>query len=298
MTMTCSMTGFGRGESCSEIGAFTVEVRSVNHRYLESRVHVPRQLGVLEGALTRMIKSRIRRGKVDASVKWQPAPRYGARVRFNQAMLQEYMIELEEMLAALGRETSLPVPYLLDLPGVSETEEPAIDEAELLSLAGEALVAALENLNREREREGAELRKDILTRIETLKQQRLSILEQRETAAEKWREKMRAKAEQWASAEGVQIEPGRLEQEVLLLVERSDITEELVRLEAHFTAFEEAFVSSDAPSLGKALEFLTQELLRETNTIASKSRDSAIAGAVLTMKGEIEKIREQVLNLE
>ncbi|MFP4382321.1 MAG: YicC/YloC family endoribonuclease [Candidatus Sumerlaeia bacterium] len=301
MSPIMSMTGFGRGDASNHLGCFEMEIKSVNHRFLESRVHLPRQIQMnfLEPALNRLLKTKFQRGKVDVSVRWSPSPEAQARARFNRDLIREYSEELEEVAKNCGRpDEKVSLEYILSLPGVSETDIPELDETELQNLAGAALGEAMDHLLEERRREGGALESELRQRLENIAELREKVLERREQVLENYRERLMKKAEEWARDTSIQIEPGRLESEIMMYADRSDITEELVRLQAHIEAFLKALDSPEDEAQGKPLDFLTQELLRETNTIASKSRDTDLASSVLVMKNEIEKIREQILNVE
>jgi uncharacterized protein (TIGR00255 family) len=296
-----SMTGYGRGEAGGAAGVFEVEIKSVNHRFLEAKVYLPRQLQMnqLETPLTRRVKEKLGRGKVDVSVRWNPSPEYQPRARFNREVLGIYDREVADMARALGRaDEKIRLEFLLGLPGVSETDAPELEEAWIEELATVALDAALDKLLDERRREGAALEEELRGRLDNMEAMRAEIESRRDEVVASFRERLQKKAEDWARDAGIQIDAGRLEAEVMLYVDRSDVTEELVRLKTHIDAFRDALSRPENEAQGKALDFLGQEFLRETNTIASKSRDTGIAALVLSLKGEIEKIKEQVLNVE
>ena len=298
MAGTMSMTGFGTGESRSELGVFAVEIKSVNHRFLEPRVYLPRELSSLELPLTRLVKDRLGRGKVDVSVRWTPSPECLPKAAFSLAVLRQYEAAVREAAGLLGRDETVSLEFLLGLPGVMETTATDADTSPLAELAASAINQALDALVEERRREGAVLEREVLSRLDNLAGLAQEVEARREQVVEAYRERLRKKAEEWAQTASFQLEPGRLEAEVLMFAERSDITEELVRLRAHVEAFRAAFTGTSAGPQGKPMEFLSQELLREANTMASKSRDTAVSSAVLGMKNEIEKIREQILNVE
>jgi len=293
-----SMTGFGRADLSSDIGSFAVEIKAVNHRFLDARIHLPRELSSLEIPLLKTLKSRLGRGKVEVSVRWTPSGHAVARMRFNRELLREYQAELALRAVPLRPEDAVPFEYVLSLPGVAEKDAPQVDQEEILKLADDALVQALDILVAEREREGVVLERELLLRLDNMASMRTQIEEQSGEVVEAFRQRLAKKAAEWAEATSLQVEGGRLETEVMMFAERSDITEELTRLAAHLEAYREAMAADDDAPRGKPLEFLTQELLRETNTIASKARDTSILSTVLAMKHEIEKIREQVMNVE
>lgn len=293
-----SMTGFGQAELENALGRFRVEIKSVNHRYLESRIHLPRNLSHLEMELTKTLKAALHRGKVDASVWWQPAETQLPKVHFNPQMLAYYDEQLREAGAEAGLNAEVSLEYLLGLPGVCQEDQAPREEDELAQALADCLQEALKKLQDERRREGQQLEEELAGRLEVLEKTAGAIEERREVVQKKYRDRLLKKVEEWTRETGSPVEPGRMESEVLFVAERADITEELVRLTAHIQAFREKLGEGSGGPVGKPLEFLSQELLRETNTIASKSRDTDIASDTLRMKNEIEKIREQVMNVE
>ena len=296
--MVRSMTGFGRAAKTSETGGFVMEIKSVNHRFLDSRIYLPRDLSSLEIPLSKILKKRLARGKVDVSVQWTPAADYLPRLEFDRELLKHYQTEIVNLAQPLRCEDQVPFEYLLSLPGVSEKKTPDLDLGPVLDLASETLGEALDALVAERGREGEALRQDLAERLDNLETNRAAIEERREEVVEAFRARLKKKAKEWAASVSVQMDEGRLETEILLFAERSDVTEELTRLAVHIVAFRKDLEAEDGEPKGKPLEFLTQELLRETNTIASKARDTDILSRVLEMKNEIEKIREQIMNVE
>jgi uncharacterized protein (TIGR00255 family) len=298
MSQIHSMTGFGRAEATSEAGTITVEIKSVNHRFLDSRVHLPREMAAFEIPLLRTVKERLGRGKVDVSVRWAPSAAYVPRLHFNASLLTLYQEEIRTLARRSDCDGEVGLEYLLGLPGVAEKETPDVEQAAMLELTSSALAAALDTLVAERKREGSALLSDFLTRLDVLEAMRKQVEERRVEVTDLFRTRLAKKAAEWAKAASVQIDSGRLETEVLLFAERSDISEELTRLDAHIAAYRQNLSGKAPGPHGKPLEFLTQELLRETNTIASKARDLSIASATIEMKNEIEKLREQVMNVE
>ena len=299
MPCLISMTGFGRAEGASELGSFVMEIKSINHRFLELHINLPRDLAALELPLTRIVREKLTRGKVDVFVRWNPSPDLQPRTEFNQSILQHYNLETCRIAKELGRENeTVSLEYLLGLPGTTENQSVSIDQTALFALAPETLLRALDVITAERRREGEALDAEIRNRLTQLENLRVAVEARREEVIAIYRDRLRKKAAEWAQMANIQLDPGRLEAEVLLFADRSDVTEELVRLQAHIAAFYAALDGANSEAQGKSLEFLTQELLREANTLASKSRDTSITTSVLGMKNEIEKIREQILNVE
>ena len=299
MSALRSMTGFGRAEKSAAVGNFAVEIRSVNHRFLDVHVALPRDLSWLEMPLMAAAKGRLARGKVEALVRWTPAPDHVPRARFNAALLDAYAVELARIAEELGRrEEKVSLEFLLTLPGVQEREAMDADQEAILALAEATLGEALERLVAERTREGAALHATFRGLLGGLLERRAQVEARRGEVVEVYRQRLRKRAAEWAESAQVRVDEARLETEILLYAERSDISEELMRLGVHLQAFTALLDATDDKPLGKPMEFLAQEMLRETNTIASTSRDAAILSTVVEMKNEIEKIREQVLNVE
>lgn len=294
-----SMTGFGRAEKSGAAGSFAVEIRSVNHRFLDFHITLPRDLSWLEMPLMAAAKGRLARGKVEALVRWTPSPDHAPRARFNETLLDAYAVELARIAEALGRrDEKVSLEYLLGLPGVLEREAMDADQEAILALAEATLGEALDRLVAERTREGGALRETFRGLLDDLLARRAQVEARRGEVVEVYRQRLRKRAAEWAESAQVRVDDGRLETEILLYAERSDIAEELARLAVHLKAFGDLLESAEDKPLGKPMEFLAQEMLRETNTTASKSRDAAILSTVIEMKNEIEKIREQVLNAE
>jgi uncharacterized protein (TIGR00255 family) len=298
MPPIASMTGYGRAEKTTELGTFSAEVKTVNHRFLETRVHVPRELSRFEIPLQRVIDERLSRGKVDASIRWKPSPGYASKAVFNEDLLERYATEIARIAENLDREDTVSLEFLLGLPGVSDGDTLELDDDVILEQSTNCLNEALDVLIDERRREGKSLADALLALLNNLDAQRMDIAGQTQSVVDACRERLMKKASEWAQSASIQVDPGRLEAEVLMFADRADVTEELTRLETHITAFREALTNESLPSQGKPLDFLTQELLREANTTASKARNSAIVALVLSMKNTIEKIREQVMNIE
>ncbi len=292
-----SMTGYGRGEAVSGGRIFTVEIKTVNHRFFEPSVRMPRKLMALEATLRQALKERIVRGKTDVFVTYENHSDEQGEVWLNSARLGEYIMALREEGARYGLSDDLSVSSILRIPDVLETEELQEDEELLTSLLLEACTKALDALDVMREKEGENLRRDILDKIASLEQARSRIAERAPFVVSDYRERLRARMEELMAPEVWRsLDATRLAQEVTLFSDKCCIDEELTRLSSHFAQFRQ--ILSQKEPAGKKLDFLTQELNRETNTIASKSNDLDITREALAMKNEIEKIREQIQNLE
>jgi uncharacterized protein (TIGR00255 family) len=292
--MIRSMTGFGRSERRSGAVQVGVEIRCVNHRYAESRVRVPRVLASMEETLRQRLMSAVVRGRADASVS-VTGLESGAPVEVNHSLVAAYLKAGSEIAARHGIAGSITLESLLTLPGAVSvrSENDSLSAAQRRLVEG-AFDAAVKELSRARLREGSHLAADIRKRLRAVAGSQAAIAARARKAASRWARRVKERAAQIAS---VQVDPSRLAQEVALLASRSDITEELVRLAGHVKQARALLGRSKEP-VGKKLDFLVQEMHRETNTINAKAEDLEISRLALAVKGEIEKIREQVQNLE
>ncbi len=286
------MTGFGAADGDVAGGRLRLEIRSVNHRHLSVQLKVPGQLSDAEGAIRERLRQHFDRGHVTVAGRWLEEPSTADAVEVDV----ERARALVGALRKLGRELKLTgkvdLPTVARLPEVVRVTraEAAPDGSGVLGLLDRAARACVP----EREREGAALCADLVARLEAL----AALARQVAAAAPERlvRERDRLAASVRELAGGVAVDAGRLAQEIAYLADRLDITEELVRFDAHLAAMREALAGSDAA--GRRLSFLLQELGREANTIGSKANDAGIAAAVIAMKTELEKLREQVENLE
>lgn len=296
-----SMTGFGSATtSSSEIGEVTVEVKSLNNRFLDVNMKLPRELSSAEIQVREEVKRHLRRGKVDMYVRWTAAQGAQALYEINKPLLQHYALQLEEALHSIGGgEGRIDLNALLALPGVVVPTASAIEGGALLSTAMAAVSGALQALNDSRFHEGQQLVSAISGHLDVLEQLREQVATAKDQLLDDYRSRVRERMEALAKATDVTIDPNRLETELVLYADKSEITEELVRLTAHLKTFRKTLAAPPAAEpVGKSLDFLVQELLREANTIGNKARGVAVAQLIVQMKSEIEKIREQVQNLE
>jgi uncharacterized protein (TIGR00255 family) len=294
--MIRSMTGFGRGEAATAQARLEVEIRGVNHRFLEIRFRMPQELSDMEGELRQRVAQVARRGRVDVFVERTRSAEPEAEVTFNRAVVRGYLETASRIQSEFALQGGLDLPAVLALPGAMRVEfrrdEGGADEHALLR---QALEGALRSFDEARTQEGAKLVKDLSDRLGVLELQVQSVRQAAELSLPQTLEKIRKRMDSLLA--GVPLDPGRLAQEAAYLAGRSDIDEELVRLSAHLAKAAETLASSDGP-VGKSLDFLVQELHREVNTIASKSESLEISQIALRMKGEVERVREQVQNLE
>lgn len=293
------MTGFGRGETEADGYLFRVEIKSVNHRYFNVNLRLPREFSHLENRLAGVLSSRVERGHLNVGLDVETAAGGGSRgPRLDREVLDGYL-EIVESLEGLWnvRKGGVTVEALLGLPGVIAWEDEAIelDDASFLAGAESALEAALLGLIESRETEGRALESDLRDRLATIESWRAKIEERAPLREARERERLRAKiAELIGDLDEMLVE--RLEKEVVLLADRLDVAEELTRMAAHLELFG-AELDADG-AVGRKLTFILQEMLREANTIGSKANDPEMQQAAIEIKSEIEKMREQAENVE
>lgn len=296
--MTQSMTGFGGATFRVGDAAFDVEVRSVNHRHLDARVRVPRLLSPLEPGLRARIQERFDRGKFDCSISTPDGASTTQQLVVDREAAREYLRAAREIAAEEGVGGELSVADLLSLPGVSRFTEPSLSLEELRSSAHEALDRALDALAAMRGAEGAALARDLQERLDRVGHLSGELEGRAGTVQEAVRERLRRRARQLEADTGL-LDEARLHQEVTLAAERLDINEEIVRLRSHVDQFRKTLEESGpGRPVGRRLEFLLQELSREANTIGSKGADAPIAHLIVDLKTELERMREQVQNVE
>lgn len=292
-----SMTGFGHGEASAEGRLLTVDVKTVNHRFFEPSIRLPRKLLAFENDLRNLLKDRVGRGKTDVFVNYANHSEEQGAVWLNSARLGEYVKALRAEGEKYGLRDDLSVSGILRIPDVLETEESEEDDELLKALLLDAASRAADALDQMREKEGNALCADILTKISALEESRARIALRAPFVVAEYKTRLENRLAELLSPEATKVlDAGRLAAEVTIFSDKCCIDEELTRLASHFAQFRQIIGGREA--CGKKLDFLTQELNRETNTIASKSNDLEITREALSMKNEIEKIREQIQNLE
>mgnify|MGYP005836359175 CR=1 FL=1 len=289
-----SMTGFGSASVEQGPWRWMAEVRSVNHRFLELRFSMPREFARWEAELRALVQSHAARGKVDVSVNVSGRAEKVLRVQVNVPLARRYVQAWRDLQKAVALPGDIDLRLLLErseLFTVSEQPRSAEQDRELLH---KVVAQALSHWDRERRREGRALERDLRARLASLEEIRRSIHARVETLVPALMERLRRRVR--ALLENRELDEQRLAQEVVLIAERSDVTEELVRLKTHLAAARATL--REAGSVGKRLEFLFQELHREFNTIASKSADAEVTRLTIAARTEIEKLKEQVQNVE
>ena len=296
--MILSMTGFGRATLRLESLGFDVEVRSVNHRHLDARVRVPRILSTCEVDLRARIQQRIGRGKVDLTIATSDDSTVLARVDIDRGVAVEYGRVARELGGIDGVEGSLTVDTLIGLPGVTHLAEPEFRADELLEALLGGVDRALDALLEMRASEGKAIERDLMSRLERVEALADSIDSRSGQVADAVRDRLRKRTEQLRLETGL-LDEARLHQEIVIAADRLDVTEEIVRLRSHMEQFREIVKGAGVGvPVGRRLDFLLQEFGREANTIGSKGSDAPIAHDVVELKAELERIREQVQNIE
>lgn len=289
--MAKSMTGWGRGEFAIGTEVFSTEVKSLNHRYLDISLRTPERFALFENNIRDEIKKRFSRGSFTLYIS--PVSAEAPPLRLNLQMARLYMEAAKELERELGIKSELNSLAMLRLKDIFTFEKRGhFTEADWESVKA-GLGAAFAQAEEWRVKEGANLKEDLLTRLSVVEDLVTGIVERAPKVIEEHKERLRADIEKLV---GGRVDPQRILLEAAVFAERSDINEEITRLKSHLDMFRK-FLKFDEP-VGKRLDFLCQEIGRETNTIGSKPSDIAITQTVIEMKGEVEKIREQVQNIE
>ena len=293
--MIRSMTGYGQGTAERGELRVVVELRAVNHRFCDVRLRLPGSLLSQERMLRKAIQDRVRRGRVEGSVRLERAD--GAEsAGFNRSMLQEVLTAVEG-LRARGLQGEVDIASVLTLPGMLRSDAAEVDwDDEADATLRQALDEALTRFDEDRVREGAVLAKDLAQRAAGMRALAGDLGQAVDGLPDRLKERL---VERLRQLEGsVELDPQRVAQEAVFLADRADVTEELVRLEGHLEQFARLVAEPGGEPLGKRLEFLVQEIHRETNTINSKAAELELSRVALDLKTETEKVREQIQNLE
>ena len=294
--MMKSMTGYGRGECTAKGASITVELNSVNRKQAEVSLSVPSELESIEPDLRDLILASVSRGRVSGRVVLQyTGSSRASAVAVNETQAKAYRRELSKLAKSLEIPDNLSMEGLLRLPGVLENTQPTLDAKAFRAPIKSALGQALEGLLSMREKEGGNLGRDLAKRLAKLRRIVKRVAKLAPDVLKHHRERLIERLKK-TNAEVPDMDDDRLLREIVYYTDRTDITEELTRLGSHFVQLEECL--SDVVPVGRKLDFLAQEMFREINTIGSKANDANISSEVVTLKTELEKIREQVQNVE
>lgn len=292
--MTRSMTGFGRGEYKSEKQDFLIEIKTVNHRYSDLFLKLPRQLSFLEDKVRETISKSISRGKIDVYVSYDEHGDDSRSVQIDEPLAKAYIKSIETLRDNFNLRDDISVSLVARFPDVLKIEKTEVDEDETWQGFKKALDAALESLVKMREVEGEGLKKDMVERASYIKSIVKIIEDYSPQVVRDYKQKLENRLKELLDQQVV--DESRIAMEVAIFADRCSINEELVRLNSHIKQFKQT-LDMDQP-VGRKLDFLVQEMNREINTIGSKANDIEIAKHVVEIKSEIEKIREQVQNIE
>ncbi|MGN1115000.1 MAG: YicC/YloC family endoribonuclease [Candidatus Ornithomonoglobus sp.] len=292
--MLKSMTGYGRAESVTGTKKITVEIKSVNHRFSDYNIKVPRQYGFLEEKVRLAVSSAVARGKIDVFVSLEAVGEADKVITVNKELAGGYLAALKELCGEFGIENDVTVSKLAQFGDIFRAEPKRDDEEELWQAVKAVLDEALAAFIAMREREGGRIEEDLRARICYMRSLAQRVDERSPQIVAEYKEKLYAKINELL--EGREIDDARVLTEVAIFADKIAVNEETVRLASHYDEFER-IISSGEPA-GRKLDFLIQEINRECNTIGSKASDLETAKIVVELKGEIEKLREQIQNIE
>lgn len=290
-----SMTGYGRGDSIKDSYRIKVEIKAVNHRYNEISVRMPRHISYLEESLKKLVKEKVSRGKVDVYINLEYIKESAIEVKVDIPLAKSYKKELENLIEELNLEDTVKLNNLLNISEIVKTERKELDEDLIWDCINEAMTIALENMVLMREKEGVELKTDMISKLENIETSILSIVERSPSVVIEYKEKLKERIQDLLD-NNISLDEDKISSEVAFFADKSSIDEEIVRLKSHIKQFYNILGESDP--IGRKLDFLIQELNREINTIGSKANDVIISKYVVELKSELEKVREQIQNIE
>ena len=291
--MIKSMTGYGKGNISENLRNYQVEIKSVNHRYLDISVKMPRVLSYLEEDVKKVISSKVKRGKIDVFVTFENYSTEGKEIKINNEIAKMYINQLKQLAEEENILANIEVTEISKYPDVLSVQNTQDDEQIKKELI-EATTIATDKLVQMRQVEGSKMAEDLLKRIEKINQKIEKISELSTGLIEEYVVKLEKRIKEILKNQ--EIDESRLAQEVVIYADKCSIEEEVTRLKSHISQFKELINSDDA--VGKKLDFIIQEMNRETNTIGSKANNLEITNGVIDIKTEIENIREQVQNIE
>lgn len=292
--MVKSMTGFGRCEVSEGDRKMTVEMKSVNHRYLDISIKMPKKLNFFESAIRSLLKIYLQRGKVDLFITCEDLSEAKGALKYNRELAAEYLNYLNQMAEEFGLENDVKASTLSRYPEVLVMEEAQDNEEELWKLLEQALKGACVQMVETRSKEGENLKKDLIDKLDEMLEHVAFIEERAPQIVAEYRKKLEDKVQELLS--DAQIEESRLAAEVTIFADKICVDEELVRLRSHIEHTKAVLQEKD--SVGRKLDFIAQEMNREANTILSKANDLEVSNRAIELKTGIEKVREQIQNIE
>lgn len=294
--MINSMTGFGRGEAQGPNYKVTVEMKSVNHRYIDVSLKMPRKLNAHEANLKAVLKEYVCRGKVDIYISTENISGTDVNIRYNSEIATKYLSVLREMSQQFGLEDDIRVSTLSRYPEVLMTEELEPEEDELFGVTEEAFKKACEQIAAARKSEGERLKNDLLEKLDTMSVMTEYITSHSEDILKDYRNKLLEKVKEVLG--DVTIDEGRIATEVVIYADKICVDEEMVRLKSHIQSMKDTLLTGNEEGIGRKLDFIAQEMNREANTTLSKANNLEISQMAIDLKTEIEKVREQIQNIE
>ncbi|MCB6200454.1 YicC/YloC family endoribonuclease [Extibacter muris] len=293
--MIKSMTGFGRCEIMEGERRFAVEMKGVNHRYLDMNIRMPKKLNFFETSIRSLLKKSILRGKVDLFITYEDSSESQVALKYNETLAGEYLTYFKQMEEAFALENDIRVSTLSRYPEVLSMEEQAVDEEELWNGLRQALDGAIRQFVETRTLEGENLKQDIVSKLDGMLGLVAYIEERSPEIVAAYRQKLEEKVKELL--EDAQMDEGRIAAEVVIFADKICTDEEIVRLKSHIEHMKETLKSEEA-GIGRKLDFIAQEMNREANTILSKANDLEVSNRAIDLKTEIEKVREQIQNIE
>ena len=292
--MIRSMTGFGRCEVSEAERKFTVEMKGVNHRYLDVNMRMPKKLNFFETAIRNRLKDYVQRGKVDIFITYEDLSEEQVSLKYNHALAAEYLNYFKQMQVEFGINGDVNAYSLSRCPEVLTMEEQDVNEEELWNGLQKALDGACRQFVETRTKEGEQLKLDIIGKLDGMLETVALIEERSPQIVTEYREKLETKVRELLA--DTQIDEGRMASEIVLFADKICTDEEVVRLRSHIKHMKDTFESGEG--IGRKLDFIAQEMNREANTILSKANDLTVSNYAITLKTEIEKVREQIQNIE
>lgn len=292
--MIKSMTGFGRSEIEEGNRRFTVEMKAVNHRYLDVNIKMPKKLNFFEAAIRNLLKDYVQRGKIDIFIMYEDFSEDNVNIKYNHDVAAEYLKYLRQMKEDFGLEDDIRVSTLSRYPEVFTMEEQTIDENEIWKVLEKALRSAAESFVETRIKEGENLKEDLIGKLDGMLECVDFIASRSPEIIAEYKQKLEAKVKELL--DDVKIDENRLLMETTIFADKICVDEEIVRLRSHIQTTKDTLM--EGGSIGRKLDFIAQEMNREANTILSKANDLEISGRAIELKTEIEKVREQIQNIE
>lgn len=292
--MIKSMTGFGRCEVAEGERKFTVEMKSVNHRYLDVNIKMPKKLNFFESSIRNELKSYVQRGKIDIFITYEDFTENNVCIKYNKDIAAEYFGYLKDMAEEFGLDNDLRVSTLSRYPEVFSMEEQTVDEEEIWKVLSRAVRGAAEGFVATRINEGQNLAEDLIDKLNGMLEHVAYIEERSPQIIEEYREKLQQRVSELLG--DASVDETRLLTEVTIFADKVCVDEELVRLRSHIETMKQALI--EGGSIGRKLDFIAQEMNREANTILSKTNDLTVSNRGIELKTEIEKVREQIQNIE